>query len=98
MEEIAKEIGYDTEAFRCRRGIGVGSQFTCLEAIHSLTGLWAELRAACIEPLDMLLRNFVSVRIVCEFVSAVRDEVWKDEGSRLIGVIDTTHVYWRRDN
>jgi len=47
--------------------------------------------------LDMLLRNFVSVRIVCEFVSAVRDEVWKDEGNRLIGVIDTTHVQRRRD-
>jgi len=92
MEEIAKEIGNDTEAFRCRRGVGVGSQFTRLEAIHSPTSLRTELRAACIEPLDMFLCDFVSVSIVCEFVSAVRDKIWEDEGNRLIGVIDTTHV------
>jgi len=92
MEEVAKEIGYNTEVFGCRRGVGVGSQFTRLETMHGPTGLWAKLRAACVEPFDMFLRDVVSVRVICEFVSAVRDEIGEDEGSRLPGVIDATHV------
>jgi hypothetical protein len=91
MEEVTQEIGNAAETFGICSRIGVSSEFASLKTIHRPTGLRVELRATIVEPFDMLLRNLVSVRVIYQLVFAVRDEVRKDKGRRLLVVIDTAH-------
>jgi hypothetical protein len=91
MEEVPKIIGDNLEAVPVRSGVADSCKQACLKAIHSTTRLRVELRAAAVQPFDMLLRDLSLVMVNGELVLAVRNEIRENVGGRLLFKIGASH-------